>query len=141
MNLLLVEDNPADVRLFREALKLCDLHNVAVHVVGSADEAMLFVNRSAPFQHVPSPSLIVLDWNMPKRTGADLLRLFKAMEQLRAVPVVIHSSSANQAEIRLAYNSGASCWVQKATELDTVIQRWCAIVRFWTNVAELPHGG
>ena len=99
----------------------------------------MLLEQAGRFHATPKPSLVVLDWNMPKRTGAELLQLFKKSERLRAVPVVIHSTSADQAEVQFAYSLGASCWVQKADELDTVIQRWCSIVLFWSRVAALPR--
>ncbi len=137
MNILLVDDDPADVRLTREAFK-CGRAQPRVHVVSDGLEALAFLRHDPPHSAVPTPDLILLDLNMPRKDGRELLAEIKADPQLKHIPVVVLTTSTAQDDILTSYALHANCYITKPTDL----QQFMAVVRalddFWFTVAKLP---
>ena len=136
IRILLVEDNPGDVRLFQEALKGCALPcKVRVARDGEDAKNILFLHRGGA---EPLPDLIVLDLNLPKVTGDQILLLIKADPELRSIPVVILSSSDNKADIQRSYENQASCYLVKPSNLFDYLRLVQACGDFWMSQAFLP---
>jgi CheY-like chemotaxis protein len=136
IRILLVEDNPGDVRLFQEALKGCTIPcKIQVARDGEDAKNILFVHRGGS---EPLPDLIVLDLNLPKITGDQILLLVKADAELRSIPVVILSSSASKADIRRSYEHQASCYLVKPTNLFDYLRLVQACGDFWMAQVSLP---
>ena len=136
IRILLIEDNPGDVRLFREAIKECT-RPCSIRVARDGEEAknILFAHRGGPDS---PPDLIVLDLNLPKVTGDQILLLIKADTELRSIPVSILSSSSDLADIRRSYDNQASCYLVKPTDLGDYMRRVQAWGNFWMSQATLP---
>jgi len=136
-HVLLVEDSAAEARLAREALK--ETHfPVRLHVVSDGVEAMEFLRREGPHKEAPRPHIVLLDLNLPRKDGREVLRDIKADEDLRRIPVVILTTSQAQSDIRRAYELNANCYIQKPLELDGFIEIVKSIHRYWLQTAELP---
>ncbi|MBN1514851.1 MAG: response regulator [Phycisphaerae bacterium] len=136
IELLMVEDNPGDVRLTREALKQGKVRN-NLHVVEDGDAAVAFVRREGPFADSPRPDLILLDLNLPKKDGREVLALLKADENLRRIPVVILTTSQAEADIIKAYNLNANCYITKPVDVEQFIRAVRAIEDFWLTIVRL----
>src|SRR5690349_13942182 len=117
VRILLVEDNPGDVRLTREVLKDSRLHH-ELHVVPDGEAAVSFLKRLAPYQDVIRPDLILLDLNLPKKDGRQVLEEIKADVSLRSIPVVVLTTSHAEQDILTAYSLHANCYIQKPVDLD-----------------------
>jgi CheY-like chemotaxis protein len=136
-DVLLVEDSAAEARLACEALKETRFP-VQLHVVSDGIEAMEFLRREGAHKGAPRPQLVLLDLNLPRKDGREVLRDIKADENLRSIPVVILTTSQAQSDIRRAYESYANCYIQKPLELDGFIEIVKSIHRYWLQTAELP---
>ena len=139
VDILLVEDNPGDVRLTMEALrdgKLCN----NVHVVADGVEALAFLHRQGKHSDAPCPDLILLDLNLPKRDGRQVLAHIKADEGLKRIPVVILTTSKAEEDIVRAYDLHANCYVNKPVGLDEFITVVQSIEDFWLTIVKLPPG-
>jgi two-component system, chemotaxis family, response regulator Rcp1 len=136
-DILIVEDNPADVRLMREALRALE-PAVTVHVTTDGDEAMRFLRRQGPFASASRPRLVFLDFNLPKYGSRDLLRQIKADLNLRLIPIAILTSSEASQDITEAYELHANCYLTKVPDLEGFFQviRWAAY--FWLDIATPP---
>jgi len=136
-DILIVEDNPADVRLMQEALRTLE-PAVTVHVTGDVDDALRFLKREGKFTSVPRPRLIFLDFNLPRGGSLDLLRQIKSDRSLRLIPVAILTSSDSAKDITEAYELHANCYLTKLPDLDGFFQiiRWAAY--FWIDIATPP---
>lgn len=137
--ILLAEDNPGDVRLTREALRDTSISH-HLYVVPDGVEALAFLRHQAPYTAAPQPDLIILDLNMPRMDGRRVLALLKSDASLRRIPIVILSSSQNDADIQSAYELQANCYITKPTDLDQFISVVKEIEEFWAVTAELPQG-
>ncbi|PSR04572.1 MAG: response regulator [Bacteroidetes bacterium SW_11_45_7] len=135
--ILLVEDNPGDVRLTQEALKESDIPtNVNVAVDG--EQAIGYLNGKSEYASSPKPDLILLDLNLPKKNGLEVLEIIKDNDGLKHIPVVIITSSEAEFDISKSYNLHANCYITKPVEFDdfnNVVQN---IVRFWFSIVKLP---
>jgi len=140
IEILLVEDNPADVRLTQEALKDAKVHN-RLWAVQDGVEALAFLRREEPFQAVPRPDLILLDLNLPRVDGREVLREVKKDPQLRCIPTVILTSSEAEIDILKAYDLHANCYVTKPVDLDQFIKVVRSIESFWLEIVRLPPAG
>lgn len=138
VEVLLVEDNPADARLTEEALKEGKILN-NLHLARDGVEAMDFLRRKEPFGNVPRPDLILLDLNMPKKDGREVLAEVKGDEDLRSIPVVVMTSSKAEEDIIRSYNLHANCYVTKPVDLDQFLVVVQAIENFWVSVVALPR--
>lgn len=136
LEILIVEDSAGDLRLIREAL-----HDVRVPVhltvITDGEQAIEYLRH----RQAPRPSLILLDLNLPKITGDDVLREVKSDEYLRAIPVVVFSSSRSPVHITQAYQAGANGYVCKPQDLEEFLHATRAIVEFWGSLAALPSPG
>jgi len=136
---LLVEDSPADIRLTREALaggRL--LHELRVLPDGA--QALAFLRREAPFVDAPRPDMVLLDLNLPGRSGLEVLAEIKADPGLARIPVIILSGSDAQMDISMAYDSFANGYITKPVDLDQFIQALKTVEEFWFTFVKLPPG-
>ncbi len=138
VDVLLVEDNPGDVRLTREALKQGGLP-VTLSVATDGEEAVDFLFRRGPFADAPRPDLILLDLNLPRKSGRDVLAEIKSDPDLKDIPVLIMSTSMAQQDIARAYSLHANCYVAKPIDLDSFMQLIQSIEDFWLTKATLPE--
>jgi CheY-like chemotaxis protein len=137
--ILLVEDNAGDVRLIREAL--ADRKGRAnLTVVANGEDALALLRREGPHGKADRPDLILLDLNLPRKGGRELLAAIKGDERLRPIPVVILSSSQAERDILDSYDHHANCYVSKPLDLDEFIDVVRRIEEFWLTVVRLPRG-
>jgi two-component system response regulator len=136
MEILLVEDNPADVFLVREALK--QTHENTLSVVTDGQEALSFVHQEGIYANARRPDLIFLDLNLPKKDGCAVLTEIKEDFHLRHIPIVIFTSSAAARDICQAYALFANSYIVKPMGLDDFLQTVRDVVKFWSMTASLP---
>ncbi len=136
-DILVVEDNPADVRLMQEALRTLE-PAVTVHTTSDSEDALCFLRAEGKHLSAPRPRLVFLDFNLPRGGSLDLLRQMKADPALRLIPVAILTSSDSEKDITEAYDHHANCYLTKAPDLDGFFQiiRWAAY--FWLDIATPP---
>jgi two-component system, chemotaxis family, response regulator Rcp1 len=139
-DVLIVDDNPADVALVREALA-GSKHRSQLSTVGDGVEAMAFLNHREKYVNAIRPDLVILDLNLPKRDGLAVLAAMKAGPDLRRIPVVIFSTSELQKDIVRSYEMGANCYVRKPGNLNDFFSAVKAIEEFWFGSAVLPPRG
>lgn len=137
IEILLVEDNPGDVRLVQEAMRAAKMRN-RMHVVEDGVEAIEFLQRQGRFGDAPRPDLILLDLNLPRKDGREVLAEVKADPNLKRIPVVVLTTSAAEEDVLRAYNLHANCFVTKPVEFDQFMQVVKAIDGFWVSVVTLP---
>ena len=137
VEILLVDDNIGDVVLTKEALKGADFTN-RVSIARDGFEALDFLRHAGKFASAPTPDLILLDINMPRKNGCEVLQEIRADESLKLIPVVILTSSEAEDDIRRAYELRANCYVTKPADLDEMVKIVQAIDFFWTTIAKLP---
>jgi two-component system response regulator len=137
VEILLVEDNPGDVRLTREALKEGKVWN-HLHVVEDGEAAVAFMKQTGPYADAPRPDIILLDLNLPKKDGREVLAILKADEKLKRIPVVILTSSKADEDILRAYNMNANCYITKPVDFEQFIKVVKVIEEFWLTVVKLP---
>ncbi len=140
IDILLVEDNPGDVRLTQEALKEARVRN-ALHVVGDGVEALAFLRRQGLYKDAPRPDLILLDLNLPKKSGHEVLTEIKSDDTLRCIPVVILTVSKDEEDIVKSYNHYANCFITKPVDLEQFLGIVKSIQDFWLTIVKLPDGG
>ena len=140
IEILLVEDNPADIRLAQEAFKDAKVHNV-LYAVRDGVEAMAFLRREGKYAKVGRPDLILLDLNLPKKDGREVLGEVKADPKLAHIPVVILTSSKSEIDIVRSYRLQASCYITKPVDLDQFAKVVRSIDDFWLSVVRLPPSG
>ncbi len=137
VDILLVEDNPGDVRLTKEALKDAKVLN-QVYVARDGVEAMKFLRRQNSFKDVPLPDLILLDLNLPKKDGREVLKEIKEDQLLKHIPVVILTTSKAEEDILKTYNLHANAYITKPVDLNRFIDIIHALEEFWFTVVKLP---
>jgi two-component system, chemotaxis family, response regulator Rcp1 len=137
LEVLLVEDNPGDVRLTREALKEGKVRN-NLHVVADGVEAIAFLKKQGPFAGAVRPDVILLDLNLPRKDGREVLEEIKADASLRHIPVVILTSSQAEQDIVRAYDLHANCYVTKPVDFEQFITVVRSIEDFWFTIVKLP---
>lgn len=137
VEMLLVEDNPGDARLAIEALKDAKVNN-NLHWVKDGVEAMAFLRREGAYSDAPRPDVMLLDLNLPKKDGREVLAEVKADEALRRIPVVILTVSSAEEDIVKTYNLHANCYIRKPIDLDQFIEVVKAIKDFWLSIVILP---
>jgi CheY-like chemotaxis protein len=136
-DVLLVEDSEAEARLAREALRETAFA-VDLHVARDGAQAMDFLRRQGAYQDAPRPRLVLLDLNLPRKDGRELLRDIKEDADLRSIPVVVLTTSQAPSDIQRSYELLANCYIQKPFELDGFIETVKSIHRYWLQTAELP---
>ena len=137
IDILLVEDNPGDVRLTVEVLKECKVRN-KLHVANDGVEAMAFLYRQDKYLHAPHPDLILLDLNLPKKDGHEVLAEIKKDPTLKHIPVVVLTGSAAGEDILKTYDLYANCYVTKPIDIEQFIMVIKSIKDFWLTIVKLP---
>ena len=140
IEVLLVEDSPGDVRLTREAFKDAKVH-INLHVAPDGADAMSFLRREGDHANVPRPDLILLDLNLPRKDGREVLAEIKEDPALKTIPVVILTTSASEADILRSYLLHANCYITKPVDLDGFLKVVQSIDNFWLSVVKLPREG
>ena len=139
VEILLVEDNPADVRLTQEALKEGKVYN-NLHWAKDGVEALEFLHRKGKYAGSPRPDIILLDLNLPKKDGREVLQEIKNDDSLKRIPVVILTTSKAEEDVLRSYNLHANCYVTKPVDLEKFIVVVKSIDAFWLTVVTLPNG-
>jgi CheY-like chemotaxis protein len=137
VEILLVEDSPGDVRLTQEVLKEGKIHN-NLSVVEDGLQALDFLYKREPYTNTPHPDLILLDLNLPRKDGREILEEIKADPELRRIPIVILTTSEAEEDIIRAYDLHANCYIAKPIDLDQFIQVIKSIEQFWLTIVKLP---
>jgi len=135
--ILLVEDNPDDVLILKRSWKKRDIRN-PMYVVNDGEEALQFLKREGNYVDAPTPGLIILDLNMPKKDGFEVLENIKCNDLLRSIPVIILTSSDRDKDIKRAYQLGCNCYIVKpvsSKKLDDIVSK---IREFWLNLCKIP---
>lgn len=134
---LLAEDNPGDVRLTQEALRDSKISN-HLNVVPDGIEAIAFLRREGKYADAPRPDVVLLDLNLPKKDGREVLAAIKSDPELKRIPVVIITSSEAEQDILRTYELHANCYVTKPVDLDQFIKVIQSIETFWLTIVKLP---
>jgi len=135
--ILLIEDNPADILLTKEAFKEClNEHNITAFKDGI--EALKYLRRKGEYSESKIPDLVLLDLNLPKKDGRELLAEIKADNSMNFIPVIILSTSRNEKDIKTSYELKANCYICKPVELDSFINIILSIEKFWLKTVSLP---
>jgi CheY-like chemotaxis protein len=137
IEILLVEDNESDARLAREAMRGSKIRN-GIHHVWDGEEAMEFLHHSGKYKEAPRPDLILLDLNLPRMDGREVLAEIKSDEALKRIPVVILTTSNAEADILRSYDLYANCYITKPVSLTDFINVVSAIQDFWLTIVKLP---
>lgn len=132
--ILIIEDNPADVRLMREALRTVQ-PPVSITVAVDGEEALQVLHRKGKYADAPRPRLIFLDFNLPKYDSKELLRLIKTDPFLRPIPIAVLTTSSSDRDVREAYHRFANCYLNKAADLDGFFRVIQTAAHFWLDVA------
>jgi two-component system response regulator len=140
LQILLVEDDPGDVELTRESLSDSKLA-INISVAGDGVEAMAFLRKEGEYSTAVTPDLILLDLNMPRKDGREVLAEIKADDSLKMIPVVILTTSSAETDIVKSYDLGANCYVTKPVGFDQFAKVVDAIEGFWFTVVKLPTKG
>ncbi len=137
VEILLIEDNPGDVLLIRESLKenkfLTDLS-----VVNDGEQAMNFLKKKNEFADAPTPDIVLLDLNLPKKDGREVLLEIKQDEELKTIPVIVLTSSTAETDILKSYENYANCFISKPVDLENFISVIKSIKNFWLTIVKLP---
>lgn len=139
IEILLVEDNPADIRLTTEVLKDAKLRNT-IHVARDGIEALEFLRRQGKFNGFPEPDLVLLDLNLPRLNGREVLREIKSDPELKRIPVVILTTSDAEQDILKSYELHANCYITKPVDLEQFSKVVQYIEEFWFTIVKLPSG-
>jgi CheY-like chemotaxis protein len=137
IEILLIEDNPGDVRLTQEAMRAAEMTNT-LHVVEDGIQAMEFLRRRSRFKDAPRPDLILLDLNLPKKDGRAVLAEVKTDPDLKRIPVVVLTTSRSEEDVMHAYDLHANAYVTKPVGLDQFMRIVALIDEFWLKVVTLP---
>lgn len=137
IDILLVEDNPGDVRLAQEALKESKVRN-KLFIVEDGVEAMMFLRQQGKYKDAPRPDLILLDLNLPRKSGREVLTEVKTDENLKRIPVVVLTVSKAEEDIIKCYDHHANCYITKPLDFNQFIEVTKSIEDFWLNIVRLP---
>lgn len=136
MEILLIEDSPSDVFITKEAIKLTNGHNL--HVAHDGVEAMEFLRQEGKFKTAPRPDIVLLDLNMPRKDGREVLMEVKNDDRLKCIPIIVLTSSGVQRDIWEAYKLHANCYIIKPADFNQFKEVIQAIDRFWLRKVTLP---
>ncbi len=138
-DILLIEDNPTDVELTVEAFRRNHIQH-RVHVCRDADEALDFLNRRGVYGQTaaPRPDLVLLDLNLPRRSGAEVLREIKNSFDLRSIPVVVLTTSEREEDIRSCYHLGANSYLTKPVQFERFVELIRMVQTYWLSTGRLP---
>jgi len=138
IEILLVEDDPADARLTREALRDAKVAN-NLHLATNGDQALAFLRNEGEFRDSPRPHVVLLDLNLPGRDGREVLQEVKSDDELKSIPVAVLTTSTSEADVLRSYDLGANCYITKPVDLDEFLKVVAAIDDFWLTVVRLPQ--
>jgi CheY-like chemotaxis protein len=138
IDILLVEDDPGDVLMTREAFEHHKIRN-ALHVASDGVEALRFLRREGPFAEAPRPGLVLLDLNLPRKDGREVLGEIKQDPALRTIPVVVLTTSEAEEDILRSYDLHANAYVTKPVDFEKFVEVVRKIDDFWVTVVQLPH--
>ena len=139
ISILLVEDNPGDVRLVQEVFEDGKIYN-KLDIARDGEEALGYLHQSGVYKNTPRPDLILLDLNLPRKNGNEVLTEIKEDEYLRRIPVIILTASKAEEDIARAYNHHANCYLTKPIDLNQFINVVQQIRTFWLSIVQLPNG-
>jgi CheY-like chemotaxis protein len=139
IDILLVEDNPGDIRLTQEAMKEAKLTNT-LHVTRNGIQAIEFLRREGEYAGSPRPDLVLLDLNLPRLSGREVLRVMKDDPNLRRIPVIVLSTSDANRDVRESYDLHANCYINKPVDFDDFLRVVSSIECFWLQLVKLPTG-
>ena len=137
LDVLLVEDNPGEARLAQEALAENKLA-LNLHIVRDGEQALAFVNREGEYADAPTPDLVLLDLNLPRKSGREVLASIKNNIELKRLPVVVLTSSQAEQDILESYNLHANCYIQKPLDFEQFIKVVKNVGNFWFSIVKLP---
>lgn len=137
IEILLVEDNEGDARLAKEALRDSKIRNT-IHHVSDGEAAIAFLRREGSFRNVPTPDLVLLDLNLPRKDGREVLAEVKADGDLKRIPVVILTVSSAEEDVLKSYNLHANCYITKPLDLAQFMKVVHSIEDFWLTIVKLP---
>ena len=137
INILLVDDNPDDVELTLAALRKTKLAN-KVTVVSDGIEALQYLRKQGQYSAVEEPALVLLDLNMPRKDGREVLAEMKADKRLRQIPVVVLTTSESEVDVSCSYDLHANCYISKPVDLSQLVKIVITIEEFWFGVVRLP---
>jgi CheY-like chemotaxis protein len=137
IDILMVEDNPGDARLTQEALKESKVYN-NLHHVRDGVEAMEFLLKEGSYHDAPTPDIILLDLNLPRKDGRQVLAEVKAIPRLKNIPVVVLTTSEAEQDIVKSYELHANCYITKPVDLDKFVEIIRGIENFWLSIVKLP---
>jgi len=140
LEVLLIEDNPGDIRLFEEALKISQ-SKINLTVVRDGEQAIDFFSKESLFQETTLPDLILLDLNLPRKSGHEVLEAIKSHPQNRRIPVIVLTSSQAPDDIQEAYKNHANCYIVKPVQLSDFFQVIKTLEQLWFTQAQLPTRG
>ncbi|AHH96287.1 response regulator [Kutzneria viridogrisea] len=138
IDVLLVEDDPGDALMTREAFEHHKIRNT-LHVVADGVQALQFLRREEPYADAPRPGMVLLDLNLPRKDGREVLAEIKSDETLRSIPVVVLTTSEAEEDILRSYNLHANAYVTKPVDFDRFIEVIRQIDDFFVTVVKLPH--
>lgn len=136
--ILLVEDNPADVRLIQEALKEGKIRN-NLNVAADGEEALEFLYARGKFANAPRPDIVLLDFNLPKKDGREVLEIIKSDPRLRRIPVIVMTTSRLERDVFNAYDNHANAFINKPLDFEQFIKVVASIEGFWFDIVRLPR--
>ena len=136
-HILLVEDNEGDILLTKEALEDATT-NTKLSIVKDGKEAVDFLNKVGKYTEEGLPDLLLLDINLPKKNGHEVLKYIKSAEKLKHIPVIMLTTSSSEEDINLSYSNYANCYITKPVEVDDFLSVVTSIEKFWTKVVRLP---
>ena len=137
VHILLVEDSPGDVRLTQEALRGAKIAN-QLHVVGDGEAAMAFLRKEGAYADRPRPGLIVLDLNLPRKDGREVLAELKDDPNLHTIPVIVLTTSAAEGDVLQSYELSVNCYITKPIDLNEFVRVVRSIENFWLSIVRLP---
>ena len=140
IQVLLIEDNPGDTELTRQALAASKL-SIELTALDDGEKALKYLKKETPYQKAEKPDLVLLDLNLPKLAGGEVLREIKTDNALKSIPVVVLTSSEEETEVSKCYAEGANCYIVKPVDFNSFITIVNLIEEFWFSVVKLETGG
>lgn len=138
LQVLLVEDNPGDAELTRQSLSTSKL-SISLTTVDDGEKALKYLRKAPPYQKADRPDLVLLDLNLPKLSGGEVLREIKTDKHLKSVPVIVLTSSEEETEISRCYDEGANCYIVKPVDFNSFLAVVNLIETFWFSAVKLGH--
>ena len=138
INILLVEDNPGDIELTKEAFQQGKIAN-NIEVVTDGVKAMALLRKEGEFADSRTPDIILLDLNLPKKDGREVLKEIKNDDQLKCIPVIILTTSEADEDVNVAYDNHANCYIRKPVDMDSFMEVTHRIEDFWLSIVKLPN--